>query len=543
MANILTEQDTFFGTIAYRNQLITREQLSQAVLKVQNTPDLRLGDAFAVMGFLSQAQVDAILAMQKEQRVVLEAHRPPAPPRPGTAPVAPPLPARPTRPPVIDFTMPGVGEKGGAAPPPAPAVSARPATPAVPAPSPAPAPAVLPAAPAPVVEVGAADRLKPPATFGSLHDYLAYARAAGASDLHISADVRPFLRHCKRILQLDMQPLAAHETEHLFFAALSRDQQAVLLAQHSLEFCLDVPGEGRYRSAIYKQRLGWDGIFHIIPNRVPTFEELGLPPCLERLTEYQQGLVLVTGPSNSGKTTTLAGLVDIINRKRTDHIITLEQPVEYVHVPQKCQVTQRAIGDHTKSFAMALRAALREDPDVIMVGELRDQETLSMAITASETGHLVLGTLPTTSAAATVGRVVDAFPVGQQGQIRMMISESLRGVISQQLLPRKDGKGVVLALEILFITSAVSALIRDNQPFQIPSVIQVSRKLGMCRMEDSLLELVNQDLLDGAEAWRRTENKELFARYAPKRPAAGGSAPGGSGARMQPGAPLAVGGR
>lgn len=543
MANILTEQDTFFGTIAYRNQLITREQLSQAVLRVQNTPDLRLGDAFVVMGFLSQAQVDAILAMQKEQRVVLEAHRPPAPPQPGTAPVAPPLPPLPTRPPVIDFSMPGVGEKGGAAPQPAPAVSARAAIPGGTAAAPPAQPPAQPAASTAVAEAGAADRVKPPASFESLYDYLAYARAAGASDLHISADVRPFLRHCKRILQLDVPPLAAHETEHLFFGALSRDQQAALLARHSLEFCLDVPGEGRYRSAIYKQRLGWDGIFHVISNRVPTFEELGLPPCLERLTEYQQGLVLVTGPSNSGKTTTLAGLVDIINRKRTDHIITLEQPVEYVHVPQKCQVTQRAIGEHTKSFAIALRAALREDPDVIMVGELRDLETLSMAITASETGHLVLGTLPTTSAAATVGRIVDAFPVGQQGQIRMMISESLRGVISQQLLPRKDGQGVVLALEILFITSAVSALIRDNQPFQIPSIIQVSRKLGMCRMEDSLLELVNQDLLDGAEAWRRTENKEVFARYAPKKVPAGESSPGGSREHTQQGASLAAGGR
>ena len=268
-----------------------------------------------------------------------------------------------------------------------------------------------------------------------------------------------------------------------------------------------------YRACIFKQRCGWDGNFHIIRDRVPTFEELGLPECLRRLTEYNQGLVLVTGPANSGKTTTLAALIDEVNRTREDHIITVEKPVEYVHSAQLCQVTQRNVGLHTKSFAAALRAALREDPDIIMVGELRDLDTMSIAITASETGHLVFGTLPTTSAVNTVSRVVDGFPVAQQAQIRMMMSESLRGVISQQLLPRKDGTGVALALEILFVTPAVSALIRDSQSHQIYSVIQTSRKIGMCRLDDSLLELVQNEIITGVEAYRRANSKQAFEAY------------------------------
>jgi twitching motility protein PilT len=349
-----------------------------------------------------------------------------------------------------------------------------------------------------------------PSKLEHLCDYLAYARAAGASDLHISAEVRPFLRLHGRIQFLDTPPLQAAETERLLFEVLSTEQKSRLLDKLGLEICLDIPGQGRYRATIVKQRLGWDGVFHIIRSRVPTLEELGLPDCLKRLTEYNQGLVLVTGPGNCGKTTTLAALVDTVNRTRDDHIITVERPIEYVHTPMGCQVTQREVGTHTESFAVALRAALREDPDVIMVGELRDLETLSMAISASETGHLVLGTLHTTSAARTVSRVVDGFPVAQQAQIRMMLSESLRGVISQQLVPRKDERGVALALEILFVTPAVSVALRDNKPFQIPSIIQTSRKMGMRQLDDSLLELASQGVIEVAEASRRADNKRLF---------------------------------
>ncbi|MBM3133137.1 MAG: type IV pili twitching motility protein PilT, partial [Chloroflexi bacterium] len=235
-----------------------------------------------------------------------------------------------------------------------------------------------------------------------------------------------------------------------------------------------------------------------------------LPEVLKRLTEYQQGLVLVAGPANCGKTTTLAVLLDMINANRSDHIITIERPIEYVHTPKQCHVTQREVGTNTDSFASALRSALRQDPDVLMVGELTDLETLSMAIRASETGHLVFGTLHTTSAARTVNRILDAFPIAQQTQIRIMLSESLRGVISQHLIPRKDGTGVALAMEILLVTSGVAALLRDNKALQIPSIIQTSRKMGMCLMDDSLLDLVKAGVIDGSVASRYAENKENF---------------------------------
>jgi twitching motility protein PilT len=358
------------------------------------------------------------------------------------------------------------------------------------------------------------------ATKGPLFDLLREVRAMGASDLHISAEVRPFVRKFGGITPLDRPVLSARETEKMLFSALTNRQKLTLLADKGLEFCLNIEGEGRYRATIVKQRCGWDGIFRVVRLRVPTVQDLGLPESVARLTEYHQGLVLVTGPGNSGKTTTLAALVDAVNRSRNDHIITLEQPIEYVHEARECQVTQREIGPHSESFAAALRGALREDPDVIMVGELRDTETLSMAISASETGHLVLGTLHTTSAASTVGRVVDAFPVGQQQQIRMMLSESMRGILSQRLVPRKDGQGVVLALEILFVNSAVSALIRDNKPFQLPSIMQTARKLGMQRMEDALLDLLNQDLIEGANAYRLASNKQPFEAWNPAKAAA-----------------------
>ncbi len=350
---------------------------------------------------------------------------------------------------------------------------------------------------------------------GPLFDLLREVRAMGASDLHISAEVRPFVRKSGAITLLDRPVLSARDTEKMLFSALTNRQKLVLLANKGMEFCLNIEGEGRYRATIVKQRCGWDGIFRVVRSRVPTVQELGLPESVCRLTEYHQGLVLVTGPGNSGKTTTLAALVDAVNRSRDDHIITLEQPIEYVHEAQHCQITQREIGPHSESFAAALRGALREDPDVIMVGELRDTDTLSMAISASETGHLVLGTLHTTSAASTVGRVVDAFPVGQQQQIRMMLSESMRGILSQRLVPRKDGQGVVLALEILFVNSAVSALIRDNKPFQLPSVMQTARKMGMQRMEDALLDLLNQDLIEGVAAYRLASNKQPFEAWNP----------------------------
>lgn len=349
--------------------------------------------------------------------------------------------------------------------------------------------------------------------FNHLTDYLAYARQKQASDLHIGAEVKPFMRRFSQIETINTDRLSPEHTQRILFEILSEEQRNDLLEHQGLEFSLNVPEQGRYRCSIIKQRLGWDGNFRLIHSTVPTFEDLGLPDALRRLTEYQQGLVLVTGPANSGKTTTLAALIDMINANRTDHIITIEHPIEYVHTAKKCQVTQREVGKHTDSFAVALRAALRQDPDIIMVGELRDLETLSMAISASETGHLVFGTLHTASAVRTVSKVLDGFPFSQQAQIRTMISESLRGIISQQLLPRQDGQGVALAMEILFVTTGVAALLRDNKSLQIPSIMQTSRKMGMCLMDEALQQLIDVKIIDGAVAYRYAEDKSKFECY------------------------------
>jgi len=264
---------------------------------------------------------------------------------------------------------------------------------------------------------------------------------------------------------------------------------------------------GRYRTSVVRQRLGVDLVFRIINTKVRTMDELGLPEHLKLLTRYQNGLILVTGSVGSGKSTTLASLVEQVNIERREHIITLEDPIEYVLEPKGCHITQREVHTHTRSFAAALRGALREDPDVIMVGEMRDLETISLAITAAETGHLVLGTLHTGNASRTLDRLLDVFPPDQQEQIRIMVSESLRGVVSQQLIPRADGKGRVLALEILTNTPAVANVIREAKTYMLPGIIQTGKKQGMQLMDDALAELYNRGLIIGEEALARAEQK------------------------------------
>ena len=265
---------------------------------------------------------------------------------------------------------------------------------------------------------------------------------------------------------------------------------------------------GRYRTSVVRQRLGVDLVFRIINTKVRTMDELGLPEHLKLLTRYQNGLILVTGSVGSGKSTTLAALVDQVNIERREHIITLEDPIEYVLEPKGCHITQREVHTHTRSFGAALRGALREDPDVIMVGEMRDLETISLAITASETGHLVLGTLHTSNASRTLDRLLDVFPPDQQEQVRIMVSESLRGVISQQLIPRADGKGRVLALEILTNTPAVANVIREAKTFMLPGIIQTGKKQGMQLMDDALIDLQSRGLITADEALARAEQKQ-----------------------------------
>jgi twitching motility protein PilT len=270
---------------------------------------------------------------------------------------------------------------------------------------------------------------------------------------------------------------------------------------------------GRYRASVVRQRLGTDIVFRIINSHVRTMDELGLPEHLKLLTRYHNGLILVTGSVGSGKSTTLAALVEQVNIERHEHIITLEDPIEYVFESKNCHITQREVHTHTHSFGVALRGALREDPDVIMIGEMRDLETISLAITASETGHLVLGTLHTGTAARTLDRILDVFPVDQQEQIRIMISESLRGVISQQLIPRMDGSGRVLAIETLTNTPAVSNVIREARTFMLPGIIQTGRKQGMQLMDDALIDLHTRGLISAEETLARADQKQVVRQH------------------------------
>ncbi|MEY2851558.1 MAG: hypothetical protein RL549_257 [Verrucomicrobiota bacterium] len=348
----------------------------------------------------------------------------------------------------------------------------------------------------------------------AIRAYLEAAVQFGASDLHLGPHSPALIRLHGQLTPLEGEGarlLSPEETEQLARSFLTPPQAARVEDHGSIDYCYDVPGLSRFRASVVRQRRGWESVFRVISTRLRSLDELGLPPTLKTLTRYHNGLVLVTGAVGSGKSTTLAAMMDHINQERKDHIITLEDPIEFVFRPAGCQVSQREIGAHSKSFSSALRASLREDPDVIMVGEMRDLETISLAITASETGHLVLGTLHTSTAARTLDRLLDVFPIDQQAQIRTMVSESLRGIICQQLIPRRDGKGRVLAMEVLVNNPAVGNLIREAKTFMLPGVMQTGKKLGMRLMDDSLQELLDQDLITPEEAYRRAENKKAFA--------------------------------
>jgi twitching motility protein PilT len=343
-----------------------------------------------------------------------------------------------------------------------------------------------------------------------LDRYLKAAAQVGASDLHMTLGREPTVRLHGVLRKLRAPPLSPEENESILLEALTREQRHTLAEYKSVDLCYEAAGLGRFRANVYRQRLGLAGAFRALPQKVPTLEQLGMPPVIERLLSYRQGLILVTGPAGSGKTTTLAAMINHLNETRSEHIITVEDPIEIVHTNKRCTVTQREVHSHTESFAVALRAALREDPDIILVGEMRDLETISIAITSAETGHLVLGTLHTPGAARTVNRLVDVFPPDQMPQIRAMVSESLRGIISQMLLPRADGKGRIDALEILVCTSAIANLIRDDRSFQIPSLMQIGIKQGMRLMDVGLAELVHKGLVKGRDVYDRVEDPVEF---------------------------------
>lgn len=351
-------------------------------------------------------------------------------------------------------------------------------------------------------------------TLQHVDQYLLVGKESHASDIHLSVNSRPIWRRNGTLEPIWLQSpvLTAQETEQLAMGFLTDEQKQQLATQGDVDFAYSNQ-YGRFRTSVVRQRLGIDMVFRIINSQIRTMEELCLPEGLKRLTQYHNGLVLVTGAVGSGKSTTLAALVNEVNSTRHDHIITLEDPIEYIFDSKGCHVTQREVRTHTETFGAALRGALREDPDVIMVGEMRDLETIQLAITAAETGHLVLGTLHTGNAARTLDRVLDVFPTDQREQIRIMVSESLRGVISQQLIPKADGSGRVLALEVLVNTPAVANTIREGKTFMLPGVIQTGRKLGMRLMDDSLIDLFNNGLITAEEAIARADQKQLVKQH------------------------------
>jgi twitching motility protein PilT len=455
-------QIPLLGRIALQLKLISMEQLSAATRQQgESGGEKRLGEILVERGVLSAQQLELVL--RTRQQLIAKQR--------AKAALAETLPAP---------------EPGAAAA----------------APRPAPA-AARPPAREPEEEPRPSDAS--PGTSPELLALLRRGVEAGASDIHVHAGSPLRLRLHGRF-EATEAPIAPEAAERMLRSALSPEQQQRFEAHGEIDFAWSVRGLGRFRVNFYRQLRGMDGVFRSIPERVPTLADLGLPTSLAKFTNYHQGMVLVTGPANCGKSSTLAALVDLINEARTEHILTVEDPIEVLHPPKRCVVNQRTVGPHTGSFARALRAALREDPDVIVIGELRDLETISLALTAAETGHLVLATLHTSGAIRTVNRITGAFPADQQEQIRSMVSESLRAVISQRLVPAADGQRRVPALELLVNNKAVGNMIRENKTFQLQSVMQMGATQGMCLLDDSLAKLVKEKVVTRDEALRHCED-------------------------------------
>jgi twitching motility protein PilT len=348
-------------------------------------------------------------------------------------------------------------------------------------------------------------------------ELLAFARHHEAADLHLSAGNPILLRRYGALQPATQAPMEQSSLRAWVERALTPGQLGEFEAKGDLEFIYTLPHYGRYRVTLLKQRRGWDVTARVIPDRIRSMEEVGLPESCRELTKWAQGLVLVTGPVGCGKSTTLATLVDMVNQERHDHIITIEDPIEILYPPAHCRITQRQIGPHTLSRDAALRAALREDPDIIVISELRDLDTIRLAVSAAETGHLVFGTMNTNNATRTLSRLIDSFPPEEQGIVRNMISESLRGVISQQLLPRKDGSGVLAAFEVLLVNTAVANMIRKDEIHQLGTAMLTGKSSGMVLLDDSLRFLVERGLVDPLEAMSRAINPKDFEKYAGRR--------------------------
>lgn len=345
----------------------------------------------------------------------------------------------------------------------------------------------------------------------TIQELLKFTADAGASDLHISAGSYPMVRVNGRMKRLNLPIMSEDDVKNLIFSVMNESQREMFLERLEFDFSTKLSNDVRFRVNAFHQINGMAAAFRVIPNEIRSFDDLHLPEILKKLTMKEKGLVLVTGPTGHGKSTTLATMIDMINDNRYNHIITVEDPIEFVHRSKNCLINQRELGHDTWSFANALRSALREDPDVILVGEMRDLETVSLALTAAETGHLVFATLHTGSATKSIDRMIDMFPKEQQQQVRSMLSESLEAVVSQTLLQTKDGKGRVPAIEIMIANTAVRNLIREEKTYQIPSVIQSGTKEGMQTRDQSLYSHVMNGLVDRTLAEQFAENPKMFA--------------------------------
>lgn len=338
---------------------------------------------------------------------------------------------------------------------------------------------------------------------------LTFAHQQGASDLHLSAGEPPIIRVSGDMKKIKVPPLTAEQTHAMVYDIMGDVHRKVFEATNDVDFSIDIGELARFRVNVFRQRRGVGAVFRTIPTKILSLEQLNMPPVLKDLTQFEKGLILVTGPTGSGKSTTLAGMLDHINDSLEGHILTVEDPIEFVHQSKKCLVNQREVGPHTGSFNASLRAALREDPDVILVGEMRDLETIQLALTAAETGHLVFGTLHTSSAPKTVDRVIDVFPANQQAQVRAMLAESVQAIITQTLC-KKIGGGRVAALEILLGTPGVRNLIREGKIHQIPSAMQTGQSIGMQTLEMHLRDLVARNLITKETAIEKTNNPDMF---------------------------------
>ena len=492
--------DRMLGELALKHALLTREQLEDcASLSRQEEGKRNLAEIARDLRWLSQGNFDALI-QRRDQLLADRRLVPPGTPAQAHAAATPAAAKR--------------------APEPAPlmadddqVIDSKPARHSLP---PKPALAATHArrvSPRTVVaerlvsDVNVDDKTKAPYLLRAL----SFAVKHGASDLHVHSGTSLIGRSGGKLLPFQNQKMLTPPAAEKAIAQILTDEQwEKLAADGEVDFPLELPRIGRFRANAYRQHRGMDVVFRILPPEPPKLEQLGLPSSLARLVDFRTGMVLCTGPAGCGKSTTLAALLNVVVGARKDHVLTIENPIEFVYRGGQAIVTQRQVGSHTTSFARALRAALREDPDVIAITELRDRETMGLAMTAAETGHLVMGTLHTGNAGQTIGRIINAFPAEEQAQVRATLSESLRAVVSQRLVPRSDGNGRVVAIEVLIVNIGVANMIREEKEYQLGSMMQTGKSHGMVTLDDSLLDLLTAGTIDKTQARRFAENKERF---------------------------------